>query len=450
MVSSINTSSISVVGLGKLGLCLAGCLAEKGFQVIGVDIEEQVVNHVNQGKAPWFEPGLDELLLKHGGKTLKATLDHSEAIDNTDITFILVATPSTPDGSFSNRFIESTLISLGEALSKSKKDHHLFVISSTVLPESTDKVFIPLLEKITGRELNKGFSVCYDPDFVALGNVIKGFLQPDLVIIGESSAEAGAIVEAIHRQMCENTPVISRMSIINAELAKVCLNTYITVKISFANSIANLCEKVPGADVDSITKAIGVDRRISPYYFQGGLAFGGTCFPRDVKAFITLAQKYGAQAELIYAVEKINKQQNQHLVEVVLRELEASPNKTVGILGLAFTNNTPVITESPAIKLIDELIKRDIRVLAYDPLAIENTRNIFGSQVEYVHSVESCLAHVNLAVITLRNPQIKKAVESFVAKNPLTIIDCWRMIDADRLNKTLIKYVPIGRYLEED
>ncbi|RMF99239.1 MAG: UDP-glucose 6-dehydrogenase, partial [Acidobacteria bacterium] len=129
MISGINSSSISVVGLGKLGLCLAGCLAEKGFQVIGVDIEEQVVNHVNQGKAPWFEPGLDELLLKHGGKTLKATLDHSEAIDNTDITFILVATPSTPDGSFSNRFIESTLISLGEALSKSKKDHHLFVIS---------------------------------------------------------------------------------------------------------------------------------------------------------------------------------------------------------------------------------------------------------------------------------------------------------------------------------
>ncbi|RMF98640.1 MAG: UDP-glucose/GDP-mannose dehydrogenase family protein, partial [Acidobacteria bacterium] len=397
-----------------------------------------------------FEPGLDELLLKHGGKTLRATLDHSEAINNTDITFILVATPSTPDGSFSNRFIESSLISLGEALSKSKKDHHLFVISSTVLPESTDKVFIPLLEKITGRELNKGFSVCYDPDFVALGNVIKGFLQPDLVIIGESSPEAGEIVEAIHRQMCENTPVISRMSIINAELAKVCLNTYITVKISFANSIANLCERVPGADVDSVTKAIGVDKRISPYYFQGGLAFGGTCFPRDVKAFITLAEKYGAQAELIYAVEKINKQQNQHLVEVVLRELETSPNKTVGIIGLAFTNNTPVITESPAIKLIDELIKRDIRVLAYDPLAIENTRNIFGSQVEYVHSVESCLTHVNLAVITLRNQQIKKAVESFVVKNPLTIIDCWRMIDADRLNKTLIKYVPIGRYLEEN
>jgi UDPglucose 6-dehydrogenase len=450
MISSINTSSISVVGLGKLGLCLAGCLADKGFQVIGVDIEEQVVNHVNQGKAPWFEPGLDELLLKHGGKTLKATLDHSEAINNTDITFILVATPSTPDGSFSNRFIESTLISLGEALSKSKKDHHLFIISSTVLPESTDKVFIPLLEKVTGRELNKGFSVCYDPDFVALGNVIKGFLQPDLVIIGESSAEAGGIVEAIHRQMCENTPVISRMSIINAELAKVCLNTYITVKISFANSIANLCEKVPGADVDSITKAIGIDRRISPYYFQGGLAFGGTCFPRDVKAFITLAEKYGAQAELIRAVEKINKHQNQHLVEIVLRQLERLPNKTVGIIGLAFTNNTPVITESPAIKLIDELIKHDIRVVAYDPLAIDNTRNIFGSQVEYVHSVESCLAHVSLAVITLRNLHIKEALENFAAKNPITIIDCWRMIDANKLDKTLIKYVPIGRYFEED
>jgi UDPglucose 6-dehydrogenase len=434
---------LSVVGLGKLGLCLAAIFAEKGFETIGVDIEEKIVQMVNQGKAPWFEPGLEELLIKHGGKRLRATLYHKEAIEQTDITFVLVATPSNPDGTFSNRFVESALRTLGDALRESRKKHHLFVISSTVMPGSTEGDFIPLLEKHSGRKLNDGFSICYDPDFVALGNVIKGFLRPDLVIIGESSSEAGARVEAIHRQICENNPAISRMSIINAELAKVCLNVYITLKISFANSISNLCEQIPGADVDIITRAIGTDRRISPYYFQGGLAFGGTCFPRDIKAYLSLAEKYGVQAELVHAVERVNQYQNQHLINIVLREVEQLNNKTVGVLGLAFTTNTPVITESPAIKLINELIKHDICVVAYDPLAIDNVRAIFGSAVEYVHSVDSCLSKADIVVVTLRNPEFKLAIENYNPNHKLTIVDCWRLIQPEKLNSQ-VKYIALG------
>jgi UDPglucose 6-dehydrogenase len=439
---------LSVVGLGKLGLCLAACFAEKGFETLGVDIEEQVVQKVNQGVAPWLEPGLDELLARHGGKMLRAAVHHREAIEQTDITFVLVATPSNPDGTFSNRFVEAALRSLGDALRESKKDHHLFVISSTVMPGSTESDFIPLLEKHSGRRLNEGFSVCYDPDFVALGNVIKGFLRPDLVIIGESSPDAGARVEAIHRQICENEPAISRMSIINAELAKVCLNVYVTLKISFANSVANLCERIPGADVDVITRAIGVDRRVAPYYFQGGLAFGGTCFPRDTKAYMTLAEKYGVRADLVHAVDRVNQYQNQHLVEVVLRELENVENKTVGVLGLAFTSYTPVVTESPAIKLIAELLKHDIRVVAYDPLAIDNARTVFGSAVEYVHSAENCLSQAGLVVVTLRSPELKRAVEEYTPNHSLTVVDCWRIIEPRTLNAQ-IKYIPFGRYNSE-
>ena len=436
---------LSLVGLGKLGLCLAACLAEKGFPVIGVDIEERVVNQVNAGIAPWYEPGLDQLLAKHGGKTLRATTAHREAILQSDVTFVLVATPSNPDGSFSNRFIEAALRSLALALATSEKPHHLFVISSTVMPGSTDEVFIPILEQYSGRKLNDGFSVCFDPDFVALGNVIKGFLRPDLVIIGESEPQAGARIEAIHRQMCENEPTIARMSIISAEIAKVCLNAYITTKISFANSIANLCERIPGADVDAITQAIGADRRISPYYFQGGLSFGGTCFPRDTRAYMTMAARYGVQAEIIHAVDQVNKYQDQHLAEIVLRELDSVANKTVGILGLAFTANTPVVTESPAIKLIAELIKRDVHVVAYDPLAIDNARTVFGSAVEYVHTAESCLAQAGLAVVMLRNGELKRAVEGFTPQRPLTVIDCWRLIDRQRLPDR-VRLVALGCY----
>src|SRR5664279_787785 len=161
------TERLSLVGLGKLGLCLAACFAKRGFKTLGVDIEERVVDHVNRGLAPWYEPGLAELLAEHGGKTLRATRDHKQAIEQTDATWVLVATPSNPDGSFSNRFVESALRSLAEALRDSHKDHHLFVISSTVMPGSINSSFIPILEKVSGRKLNEGFSVGYSPDFVA-------------------------------------------------------------------------------------------------------------------------------------------------------------------------------------------------------------------------------------------------------------------------------------------
>jgi len=441
--------NISLVGLGKLGLCLSACLAEKGFNVVGVDIEESVVNKVNQGVAPWFEPQLQEFLAKHGGKTLHATAHHQEAIEKSNITFVLVATPSNHDGSFSNRFIESALKSLSEALQKNNKKHHLFIISSTVMPGSIEASFIPIIEKYSGRKLNKGFSICYDPDFVALGQIIKGFLQPELIVIGESDSEAGAKVEAIHNQICENKPVISWVSITNAELAKVCLNAYITTKISFANSLANLCEKIPNADVDSITKAIGVDRRISPYYFQGGLAFGGTCFPRDTHAYLNTSAEYGVQADIIQAVEQVNQYQKQHLAEMVLHELAKIENKTIGILGLAFTVNTAVVVQSPAINLIKELLKHNLHIIAYDPYAIISAKAILGSAIEYVDTPESCLEKAGLAVVTLRDMKLKQSIDNFpFSANPLTIIDCWRIMSPIKLPKT-VRYVPLGSYYEK-
>ena len=435
---------VSVVGLGKLGLCLAACLAHRGFETIGVDIQERVVNSINTGVSPIVEPGLDELLSNLGGTRLRATLSHKEAIDQTGITFVLVATPSNSDGSFSNHYVEAALKSLATAFGESKKEYHLFVISSTVMPGSIDSSFIPILEKHSGRKLNQDFAVCYDPDFVALGNVIEGFLRPDLVVIGETAPEAGARVEVVHRQLCENEPSISHMSIISAEIAKVCLNVYITLKVSFANSIANLCEYIPGTDVDAITRAIGADKRISPYYFQGGLSFGGTCFPRDTRAYISLAGKHGVQAELVHATVRVNEHQDQHLAEVVLREAETLENEAVGILGLAFKPNTPVITESPAVKLIQELLKHGMRIVAYDPLAMENTKSVFGDAIEYVSSAKECLEQSGLCVVTLRASELKHAVESYAPARPITVADCWRMIEPAKLNDH-VKYVALGR-----
>jgi len=440
------TERISVVGLGRLGLPLAACLADRGFETLGVDVQERIVNAVNNGVAPIVEPGLQEMIARLGGKQLQATLDHRKAIEDADITVVLVATPSNPDSSFSNRYVESALRSLAAALRDSKKGYHLFVISSTVMPGSTEGTLIPLIEQVSGRKLNQDFGVCYDPDFVALGNVIKGFLHPDLVVIGESSPEAGEHVEAVHRKLCLNEPYIGRMSIISAEIAKVSLNVYITLKISYANMLANLCEQIPGADVDAITQTIGMDKRIAPHYFRGGLSFGGTCFPRDTWAFIKLAEQYSEEASLIKAVEQVNKYQDKHLAEVVLREVAAcgNENETVGVLGLAFKPDTPVITASPAIRLIEELLKHDLHIIAYDSLAIGNTRAVFNESIEYANSAQECLARSGVSVVTYRSPALKQAVESYNADSPLTLIDGWRMIDPAQLDQQ-IKYIPLGR-----
>ncbi|RMF57708.1 MAG: UDP-glucose/GDP-mannose dehydrogenase family protein, partial [Calditrichaeota bacterium] len=437
------SEKISVVGLGKLGLPLAACFARRGFQTLGVDLDERVVQAVNSGRAPHFEPGLDALLAEFGGSRLRATTDHREAIVQSDVTMVLVATPSNPDGTFSNRYVEAALRSLAGALAQSDKPYHLFVISSTVVPGSTENSFIPLLEKHSGRRLNQGFGVCYDPDFVALGEVIHGFLRPELVVIGESDRRAGDQMEAIHRKLCENEPYIARMSLISAEVAKVSLNTYITMKISFANTLANLCEHLPGADVDEITRAIGVDKRISPHYLQGGLSFGGTCFPRDTKAFITISEKFGSSPELIRVVDQINQRQDEHLTELVLRQIGERKNATVGILGLAFKPNTTVIVESPALKLSGELLKRGHRVVAYDPLAAENARSVYR-EIEYVETVEACLGRVDLCVLTHRSQGLKTAVENYVPHRPLTVVDCWRLLDPRRLHPS-IKHVALGK-----
>jgi UDPglucose 6-dehydrogenase len=438
---------ISIIGLGKLGLCLAACYAERGFKTIGIDIEEKIVVDINKGNAPWFEPGLHELLKKHGGNNLTATLNHDEAIKQTDITIILVATPSNPDGSFSNRFIESALKSLAISFGKSNKKYHNFIISSTVMPESINTSFIPLIEKYSGKLLHKDFGVCYDPDFVALGNVINGFLRPDIVIIGESDEKAGSQMQKIHSLLCENEPKITRMSLISAEIAKVCLNAYITLKISYANSISNLCEKIPSADVDAITSAIGADRRISPYYFKGGLSFGGTCFPRDTKAFIKIFDKYGIPGDIIKSVEVVNQFQDRHLYNTVKMEIQKIENKTLGIIGLGYTSNTPVIIESPSIKLIDSLLNSDIRIIVYDELALDNTRAIFGSKLQYTDSINQCLHESGVIVITQPNNQIKNIIEKFSPETATTIIDCWRVLDSTKLDKK-IRYLAIGRTMD--
>jgi len=424
----MNPDTISLVGLGKLGLCLAAIHAHKGRTVIGIDVAPDVVDNINNGISPVVEPGLSDLIAEVGGKKLLATLEHKRAVKESDITILLTATPTLPDGGFSNAHLENALRALSEELGNNQKAYHLFVISSTVLPGSIENSFIPLIEKHSGRKVNEGFGICYDPDFVALGKVINDFMNPDFILIGESRPEDGKLLETLHLSICDNAPPVRRMSLASAEISKVSLNAFITLKISFANIIGNICEKIPSANPDDVTGAVGLDKRISPYYFKAGLSYGGTCFPRDTWAFGVVLKNLEIPLDLMLACHKANVYQDEMLAEKVIRQCLRLNAKTVGILGLAFKPDTPVIVESPAIKLIKTLLDKGIGVVAYDPLAIDNTKKTLAGGIEYAGSVEECMGKAPLNVLTMPSKEIAKSIYKY--NGPQTkVLDCWRILN---------------------
>jgi len=440
-------AKLSVIGLGKLGACSAACFASKGFDVIGVDINKDSVDAINKGRAPVYEPRLQELITASKGK-LKAAQDYGEAIRKSDITFLIVPTPSRHDGHFSDMYLQDALRHLSKALKQVNKQYHLFVVTSTVSPGTTEGNLIPLIESVSGKKLNTSFGVCYNPEFIALGSVINDFLNPDMVLIGESDKQAGDRLAEVYRTVCENEPCIARMSVISAEIAKISLNSYITMKISFANTLANICEHIPGADLDAITSALGADRRVSPYYIKGGPSYGGPCFPRDNKAFIAFAKTCNRNAALAEATDVVNQVQGRHIIDLVLENLSSSSNNVVGFLGLSYKPGTPVIEESPALKIIEELrTKTDVEIIVYDPLAMDNARTYFGDNILYASSVSDCLRHATICVITTQADEFRTLSESCIPNGLTTIIDCWRMLDPAKLGPK-VKYMAVGKHVE--
>ena len=320
-------NSISVIGLGKLGVPLAACLAAKGFRVIGADLDIHKVQAVNAGKSPVFEPGLAELIEK-GKDRLSATNDITAAVLASEVTFIVVSTPSEAQGGFSLRYVLPACETIGSAL-RVKKSFHLVVLTSTVMPGCTGNDVKRALEAHSGKRCGYDFGLCYNPEFVALGSVIVDMLSPDFILIGESDRGSGDRLAKIYRQLCGNNPHIARMNFVNAELTKLAVNTFVTTKISYANMLAQVCENLPHADVDVVTSALGFDSRIGRKYLKGAIGYGGPCFPRDNLAFAQLARQIGADGTLAEATDLLNRRQVFRLAETVLSRLPRGDRKSV-------------------------------------------------------------------------------------------------------------------------
>jgi UDPglucose 6-dehydrogenase len=320
------------------------------------------VRRINDGLPPVEEPLLAETILQ-GRSRLRATTDHREAV-STDVSFFIPPSPSMPDGSFSNEFLLKAMQPIAKAVRESGKKGHIFVSSSTTTPGACDQVLIPMLEKETGWKCGQEFSFCYNPEFIALGNVVNGLLEPDMVLIGESDKQAGDVLEQLYKTYNRNTPRIARMSIISAELTKISVNSYITMKISFTNQLRLIADKFPNANIHAVLDAIGSDSRIGKKYLRAGLSYGGPCFPRDNRLLAYTAKRLGLEAPLAEASDRVNEMTKQQLLAEVMAKVPKG--ETVAVLGLSYKPDTYIVEESAGLYLAQHLKRAGYRILVHD------------------------------------------------------------------------------------
>jgi UDPglucose 6-dehydrogenase len=434
--------NVSVVGLGKLGMCLAACIADRGVAVTGVDVSSRTIQLVNEGISPIAEPGLAELVSANRAR-LRAMHDYAEAIGNSQATFVVVPTPSDADGKFSLRYLAEAAREIGAALAGTNR-YHLVVIVSTVLPGSIAHGIVPILEGRSGKRCGSDFGLCYSPEFIALGEVIRGLRRPDFILIGESDPDAGGLLEQWYRFFCENDPPCRRMNFVNAELTKIAVNTFVTTKISFANMLAEICERLPGADVDTVTGALGLDTRIGPRYLNGAVGYGGPCFPRDNQALAYLARNLSCTAELPEATDRANRLIPARIAQIVHSRL--APGRRVGVLGLSYKPNTNVVEESQGIAIARELLRSGRSVSVFDRHGLDNARLVLKDRVSYTDSARQCIDQSDGVVITNPDREFRDLrPDDFPRRSERPVVfDAWRILRSRLEECEWVDYVPLG------
>jgi UDPglucose 6-dehydrogenase len=391
---------VAVIGLGYVGLVTAVTLAEKGNQVICHDVNAAKMDMVCAGKSPMEEPGLEEVLQKNLGSGALTTVDDvNAAVAQSELVFLCVGTPSKEDGSIDLTAIVTAAVDVGKAIAN-VGTKPIIVVKSTVVPGTTDSAIRPALEKASGKSCGSGFGLCVNPEFLREGSALEDSLRPDRIVIGlvgdDGSEEAMAgLYESFH---CVKLYVGSR----TAEMIKYASNSMLATKISFANEIANICDLL-GIDVDEVMEGVGLDNRISDKFLKAGLGFGGSCFPKDVSALAALAKAEGYEPLLLKSVLDINRDQPLRALEILRKEAGSVRGKRIAVLGLAFKPGTDDMRESRAVPIIRKLLDEGAEIIAHDPLAMENARNIFP-QAEYAASAVEALEGADACIIQTDDP----------------------------------------------
>lgn len=424
--------NISIIGAGYVGLTTAVGFASKGHHISCIDIDQAKVAMINQGKAPVWEEGLEELLrhcVKRRGN-LEASSDY-QIILGTDMTLICVGTLSNPDGSIDLTNIEESAKRIGEVL-KEKIDYHTVVTRSTIIPGTTREVIIPLLEKHSGKKLGEGVGVAVNPEFMQEGKALYTFFNPDRIIIGEYDQRAGDMVAEINKDF--SAPIV-RTDVTTAEMIKYTANAFLATKISFINEVGNICKRL-GIDVYAVAKGIGYDNRIGERFLNAGVGFGGSCLPKDLQALVSAcSDKLGYHPRLLEAVLDINKSQPLYIAEMAEQKLGTLYNKKVCILGLAFKPNTDDIRDAPALKVIRSLCEKGALIKAYDPKAMPNAKALLLPGVEYCDTCREAITDCDCILILTEWDEFRD--ESLYSGK--TVLDGRRVLDPQKA-KTFCDY----------
>lgn len=395
-------------------------LLAKNHRVFGIDLDSYAVKVINSGRSPIVEPFLPPLIRKGiDSGQLSAHSDY-KMVTNTDMSLVIVPTPSTKGGAFTNKFVIRAVAEIGLAV-RGQEARHVVVICSTVMPESCATIITETLEKYSGKKVGKDIGLVYSPEFIALGSVIHDMQNPAMVLIGESDEISGNQYE----KLAPKGVPVRRMGLTSAEIAKISLNSYVTMKISFANTLGEICERIPGADASQITEAIGLDPRVGSPYIQPGGPFGGPCFPRDNRAFSVLASGVGVEALLAHATDSVNDRQ----VVRTIRHIESFNRENVGILGLTYKPGAAIFEESFGMKLAEELHKRKYTVRVFDPLAVVKPN--LHDDISWTIDATQCFGNNMVTVLANPDRQLSRMIPDIFApdaKNRSIVIDCWDYI----------------------
>lgn len=374
--------NISIIGTGYVGLCTGVGFASLGHNVICVDIDENKVKHINSGISPIFERGLEELLKKTlKEKSFTAIKDIGYAIKNSEITFITVNTPSKDDGNIDLKYIKRASKDIANVLKN--KDKHIIIVRSTVIPGTTEEVVKKIIEKNTGKK----FDYAMNPEFLKEGSALEDFLKPDSIVIGTNDNKTADKIKELYKKV--NAEIINT-DIKTAEMIKYARNAYLAKDISFANEIANICEK-NGIDYLNVKKGMKADKRIGTKSFlDAGIGFGGPCLKKDLQALITTSKTKGYEPKLLKATFELNEKQKLRIIELLEEKIGPVDKKNIGILGLSFKPGTNDIREAPSIFIIKELMKKGAKIRVYDPKAMNNIKEIFADKIKY-STMEKCL-----------------------------------------------------------
>jgi len=393
---------VGIIGTGYVGLVTGTCLAELGSKVVCVDVDAEKVKKINQGISPIYEPGLEKILKK----TKVVATTRMEEISESDIIFICVGTPSNNDGTIDLTYVENASRAIGGAIKnagKRRRQKQVIVIKSTVLPGTAEKTVIPLIEKSSGKKFKKDFSMAVNPEFLREGSAVYDFFNPDRIVIGTDEKHAFSAVEALYRNFkCEKV----KTSLRAAEMIKYASNAFLAAKVTFMNEIGNMC-KLLGIDAYEVARGVGLDKRIGESFLNAGIGFGGSCFPKDLKALAAFSKQLKYDPLILNAVLKINDAQPRKLLELLERETRLK-GKDIVVFGLSFKPGTDDMRGSPSIRVINYLLEKGAKIHAADPEAIENAKKIFGSRIKYYGKPEEAAKKGDIILILTEWKEFRK------------------------------------------